>query len=85
MAPVLRRRDVELQVAGQGVRQDVAGTGTGGGGRRVDHEKRTHARQPTYLSVHEASQGSRTAPAAVRVRPPGGGPARRLATDTLLG
>ncbi|GGX91144.1 hypothetical protein GCM10010324_41220 [Streptomyces hiroshimensis] len=73
MAPVLRGGDLQLEIAGERMDQDITGTGTGGGGRGVDHEERTHARQPTYLSVHE------------RPRPAFGPPRIVGATATLLG
>ena len=42
---------LQLHLARQGVDQDVARPCTGGGCRRIDHEKCTHALQRTYRVV----------------------------------
>ena len=46
---VLGGDDLQLQLAGERVDQDVTGAGTGGGCCRIDHEKCAHAQQRTYL------------------------------------
>lgn len=51
MPAVLRLRDLQFEVAGEGVGQYLTGAGTGGGCCGIDHEKCAHMQQRTYLLV----------------------------------
>ncbi|GES30521.1 hypothetical protein San01_30080 [Streptomyces angustmyceticus] len=74
MAPVLRLRDLQFEVAGERVGEYLAGAGTGGGSCGIDHEECAHMEQRTYLLVPLRRP--------VRLR---GGPGGRGAGATLLG
>ncbi|GAA3180810.1 hypothetical protein GCM10017688_37500 [Streptomyces ramulosus] len=65
MAAVAGLGDRQIEIAGERMGQNVTGAGTGGGGSGIDHEKRAHDRQRTYLQV----------PLRRRTSPGGGGAA----------
>ncbi|GGW85671.1 hypothetical protein GCM10010341_02320 [Streptomyces noursei] len=51
MPAVPRLGDLQLEVAGQCVGENLTGAGTGGGCCGIDHEKCAHMQQRTYLPV----------------------------------
>ncbi|GAB7031109.1 hypothetical protein JCM4914_25700 [Streptomyces platensis subsp. malvinus] len=64
--------DLQLEVAGEGVGEDLAGARTGGGSSGIDHEKSTHVqsvptcRYPAHApSAYRAFRGAGTAGATL--------------------